>query len=88
MAACPGAQIKISPPSRYRISRARRSYCEFNDVVDAVFDARGVDCETVCRSDRDDWLLAHEAMTSAWLGDVPLVVKNLSDRDRNSNAEG
>jgi hypothetical protein len=57
-------------------------------VVDAVFDARGVDCETVCRSDRDDWLLAHEAMTSAWLGDVPLVVKNLSDRDRNSNAEG
>jgi LysR family transcriptional regulator, hydrogen peroxide-inducible genes activator len=36
----------------------QRSYCEFNDVVDAVFDARGVDCETVYRSDRDDWVLA------------------------------
>ena len=35
-----------------------RSYCEFNDVVDAAFDARGVDCETVYRSDRDDWVLA------------------------------
>jgi hypothetical protein len=26
--------------------------------VDSVFDARGVDCETVYRSDRDDWVLA------------------------------
>ena len=34
------------------------SFCEFNDVVDSVFDARGVDCETVYRSDRDDWVLA------------------------------
>ena len=25
----------------------QRAYCEFNDVVDSVFDARGVDCETV-----------------------------------------
>ena len=24
-----------------------RSCCEFNDVVDAEFDARGVDCETI-----------------------------------------
>jgi LysR family transcriptional regulator, hydrogen peroxide-inducible genes activator len=109
----------------------QRSFCEFNDVVDSVFDARGVDCETVYRSDRDDWVLAmiasgfgfgffpkysisnpevlarplvnpefwrevslttvkgrpysravgalvHEAMRSAWLGEVPLAVKNLS----------
>jgi len=32
--------------------------------------------------------LVHVAMWSAWLGDVPLAVKNLSDRDRNSNEEG
>jgi LysR family transcriptional regulator, hydrogen peroxide-inducible genes activator len=119
----------------------QRSFCEFNDVVDSVFDARGVDCETVYRSDRDDWVLAmiasgfgfgffpkysisnpdvvarplvhpefwrevslttvkgrpysravgalvHEAMRSAWLGDVPLAVKILSDRDGSSNNEG
>src|SRR5260370_35389574 len=29
-----------------------------NDMVDRVFDDRGVDCETVYRSDRDDWVLA------------------------------
>ena len=118
----------------------QRAYCEFNDVVDSVFDARGVDCETVYRSDRDDWVLAmvasgfgfgffpkysisnpdvvakplvnpefwrevslttvkgraysravsalvQEAMRSAWLGHVPPAVKNLSDRDGNSNEE-
>jgi len=33
--------------------------------------------------------LVHVAMWSAWLGDVPLAVKNLSDRERNNpNAEG
>lgn len=115
----------------------QRSYCEFNDVVDSVFDDRGVDCETVYRGDRDDWVLAmvasgfgfgffpkysianadvvarplvnpefwrevslttvkgrpysravgalvHEAMRSSWLGDPPLAVKNLSDRNNNS----
>jgi DNA-binding transcriptional LysR family regulator len=36
----------------------QRSFCEFNDTVDMVFDERGVDCETVYRSDRDDWVLA------------------------------
>jgi LysR family hydrogen peroxide-inducible transcriptional activator len=36
----------------------QRSFCEFNDMVDRVFDARGIDCETVYRSDRDDWVLA------------------------------
>ncbi len=36
----------------------QRSACEFNDMVDAIFDARGVDCDTVYRSDRDDWVLA------------------------------
>lgn len=36
----------------------QRSFCEFNDMVDSVFDARGIDCETVYRSDRDDWVLA------------------------------
>ena len=36
----------------------QRAFCEFNDVVDGVFDERGVDCETVYRSDRDDWVLA------------------------------
>lgn len=36
----------------------QRSFCEFNDMVDNVFDDRGVDCETVYRSDRDDWVLA------------------------------
>lgn len=35
-----------------------RSACEFNGVVDDIFVARGVDCETVYRSDRDDWVLA------------------------------
>jgi hypothetical protein len=35
-----------------------QSCCESDDVVDAVFDARGVDCETICRNDRDDWVLA------------------------------
>ena len=33
--------------------------------------------------------LVHVAMWSAWLGDVPLAVKKLSDRERNNpNAEG
>ncbi len=112
----------------------QRSNCEFNDMVDRVFDARGVDCETVYQSDRDDWVLAmvasgfgfgffpaysisnpeviakplvnpefwrevclttvkgrpysravgalvHEAMRSAWLGDIPLAAKNMSDPD-------
>jgi hypothetical protein len=27
-------------------------------MVDRVFDDRGIDCETVYRSDRDDWVLA------------------------------
>jgi LysR family transcriptional regulator, hydrogen peroxide-inducible genes activator len=36
----------------------QRSSCEFNDMVDVEFDVRGVDCETVYRSDRDDWVLA------------------------------
>src|SRR5215471_4568491 len=36
----------------------QQSYCEFNDVVDSVFDARGVDCESVYRNDGDDWVLA------------------------------
>jgi len=36
----------------------QRSFCEFNDMVDSVFDQRGIDCETVYRSDRDDWVLA------------------------------
>lgn len=36
----------------------QRSSCEFNDMVDIIFDERGVDCETVYRSDRDDWVLA------------------------------
>lgn len=35
-----------------------RSACEFNGIVDEIFVARGVDCETVYRSDRDDWVLA------------------------------
>jgi DNA-binding transcriptional LysR family regulator len=122
-------QIEISDLAGERY--VQRSFCEFNDVVDSVFDARGVDCETVYRSDRDDWVLAmiasgfgfgffpkysisnpdvvakplvnpefwrevslttvkgrpysravgalvHEAMRSAWLGDVPLAVKNIS----------
>jgi LysR family hydrogen peroxide-inducible transcriptional activator len=123
--------IEISDLSGERY--VQRSFCEFNDMVDSVFDDRGVDCETVYRSDRDDWVLAmvasgfgfgffpkysianadvvvrplvnpefwrevslttvkgrpysravgalvHEAMRSAWLGDVPLSVKNLSHR--------
>ena len=36
----------------------QRAFCEFNDMVDRVFDERSVDCETVYRSDRDDWVLA------------------------------
>jgi DNA-binding transcriptional LysR family regulator len=35
-----------------------RAACEFNGMVDGMFDARGVSCETVYRSDRDDWVLA------------------------------
>jgi LysR family hydrogen peroxide-inducible transcriptional activator len=45
-------QIEISDLAGERY--VQRSYCEFNDVVDSVFDDRGVDCETVYRSDRDD----------------------------------
>ena len=36
----------------------QRAFCEFNNMVDRVFDDRGVDCDTVYRSDRDDWVLA------------------------------
>ena len=116
-----------------------QSCCKSNDVLDAVFDACGVDCETIYAAivmigcwpwsraasvfseilDRERgrhctppvnpefWrevslktvkgrpysgavgALVHVAMWSAWLGDVPLAVKNLSDRERNNpNAEG
>src|SRR6266700_1721860 len=47
-------EIKDLAGERY----VQRSSCEFNDMVDVVFDERGVDCETVYRSDRDDWVLA------------------------------
>jgi DNA-binding transcriptional LysR family regulator len=47
-------EIKDLAGERY----VQRALCEFNDMVDSVFDARGVDCETVYRSDRDDWVLA------------------------------
>jgi LysR family transcriptional regulator, hydrogen peroxide-inducible genes activator len=129
-------QIEISDLAGERC--VQRSFCGFNDVVDSVFDARGVDCETVYRSDRDDWVLAmiasgfgfgffpkysisnpdavatplvnpefwrevslttvkgrpysravgalvHEAMRSAWLGDVPLAVKNISAEEAGSD---
>ena len=116
-----------------------QSCCESNDVVDAVSDASGVDCETIyaaivmigcwpwsraasvfseildrergrhCQTRGESGILAgskpedrerkqyssavgalvHVAMWSAWLGDIPLAVKNLSDRERNNpNAEG
>ena len=42
-------QIEISDLAGERY--VQRSFCEFNDVVDSVCDARGVDCETVYRSD-------------------------------------
>jgi len=35
-----------------------RAFCEFNDMVDRVFDDRGIDARPVYRSDRDDWCLA------------------------------
>jgi DNA-binding transcriptional LysR family regulator len=38
-------QIEISDLAGERY--VQRSFCEFNDVVDSVFDARGVDCETL-----------------------------------------
>jgi LysR family transcriptional regulator, hydrogen peroxide-inducible genes activator len=119
----------------------QRSFCEFNDMVDSVFDDRGVDCETVYRSDRDDWVLAmvasgfgfgffpkysiagadvvvrplinpefwrevslttvkgrpysravgalvHEAMRSAWLGDIPLAVRNMPNHDGSPDEQG
>jgi DNA-binding transcriptional LysR family regulator len=47
-------EIKDLAGERY----VQRSFCEFNDMVDSVFDDRGIDCETVYRSDRDDWVLA------------------------------
>jgi LysR family transcriptional regulator, hydrogen peroxide-inducible genes activator len=47
-------EIKDLAGERY----VQRSFCEFNDMVDRVFDDLGVDCETVYRSDRDDWVLA------------------------------
>lgn len=47
-------EIKDLAGERY----VQRSSCEFNDMVDVIFDERGVDCETVYRSDRDDWVLA------------------------------
>jgi len=42
-----------------------RVNCEFGVAGDAVFQAQGVDGETVYRSDRDDWVLA---MAAAGLG--------------------
>jgi DNA-binding transcriptional LysR family regulator len=65
-------QMMIVLPARHRLASretieisdlageryVQRSFCEFNDMVDSVFDDRGVDCETVYRSDRDDWVLA------------------------------
>jgi len=63
--------MMIVLPSKHLVSRdqieisdlagehyVQRSFCEFNYVVDSVFDTRGVDCETVYRSDRDDWVMA------------------------------
>jgi LysR family hydrogen peroxide-inducible transcriptional activator len=47
-------EIKDLAGERY----VQRAFCEFNDMVDRVFDDRGIDCETVYRSDRDDWVLA------------------------------
>ncbi len=47
-------EIKDLAGERY----VQRSSCEFNDMVDVIFDEHGVDCETVYRSDRDDWVLA------------------------------
>jgi len=47
-------EIKDLAGERY----VQRSACEFNDMVDRIFDERAVDCETVYRSDRDDWVLA------------------------------
>src|SRR5437879_9694555 len=54
LAARGSIEIKDLAGERY----VQRSSCEFNDMVDVVFDERGVDCETVYRSDRDDWVLA------------------------------
>ena len=47
-------EIKDLEGDRY----VQRSSCEFNNMVDTIFDERGIDCETVYRSDRDDWVLA------------------------------
>lgn len=47
-------EIKDLMGERY----VQRASCEFNDMVDIMFDQQGVDCETVYSSDRDDWCLA------------------------------
>jgi len=54
LAARDSIEIKDLAGERY----VQRSFCEFNDMVDKFFEDRGVDCETVYRSDRDDWVLA------------------------------
>src|SRR5882724_2196698 len=65
-------QMMIVVPPSHRLARrdsveikdlmgeryVQRSACEFNDMVDVIFDQRGIDCETVYSSDRDDWVLA------------------------------
>jgi DNA-binding transcriptional LysR family regulator len=53
---CAKATIQIEDLAGERY--VQRAFCEFNDMVDSVFDDRGIDCETVYRSDRDDWVLA------------------------------
>ena len=42
-----------------------RTNCEFNGYAGPIFRERGTVCETVYRSDRDDWILA---MIAAGLG--------------------
>jgi DNA-binding transcriptional LysR family regulator len=42
-----------------------RTNCEYNGEADKIFDAQKVDCPTVYRSERDDWIMA---MAAAGLG--------------------
>ena len=65
----PNDPLTQKPVVRIKDLRGRhyvnRANCEYNEHVDVYFTRQNVDCETVCQSERDDWILS---MVAAGLG--------------------
>lgn len=57
-------EIEITDEGRHRVkdlngmSYVNRAKCEFNGYAGQFFQEQGVECKTVYRSERDDWVLA------------------------------